>query len=94
MPDAAENGVATLTGNGKDDDKGTESNQPAATTTQEAVKRLAIVIKDGERIATVMHSRKVEIIYKDTGEVAEIDLAAVEIVGTELIHHENATSAS
>lgn len=94
VPDAAENGVAALTGNGKDDDKGTESNQPTATTTQEAVKRLAIVIKDGERIATVMHSRKVEIIYKDTGEVAEIDLAAVEIVGTEVIHHENTTSAS
>ncbi|CAE6850862.1 Transcriptional repressor protein KorB [Paraburkholderia aspalathi] len=85
VPDAAENGVAALIGT---------ANQPAATATQEAVKRLAIVIKDGERIATVMHSRKVEIIYKDTGEVAEIDLAAVEIVGTEVIHHENATSAS
>jgi len=92
-PDAAEKDVAALTGNGKDDDNGNQSNQPPATTTQEARKRLAIIVKDGERIATVMHSRKVEILYKDTGEMAEIDLAAVEIVGTEAIHHENTTRA-
>lgn len=94
MPDAAENSVAVLTGNGNADDKVTELNKPAATKTQEVVKKLAIVIKDGERIATVMHSRKVEILYKDTGEVAEIELAAVEIVGTEVIHHENSTRTS
>lgn len=94
VQDAAENGVAALTGNGKANDKITETSKPAATKTQEAVKKLAIVVRDGERIATVMCSRKVEIIYKDTGEVAEIDLAAVEIVGTEVIHHENSASAS
>lgn len=94
VPDAAENSVAVLTGNGNADDKVTEPNKPAATKAQEVVKKLAIVIKDGERIATVMHSRKVEILYKDTGEVAEIELAAVEIVGTEVIHHENSSRTS
>lgn len=92
--DAVKNSVAVLIGNGKADDKVTEPNKPAATKAQEVVKKLAIVIKDGERIATVMHSRKVEILYKDTGEVAEIELAAVEIVGTEVIHHENSSRTS
>ncbi|MEB0014484.1 ParB/RepB/Spo0J family partition protein [Glaciimonas sp. Cout2] len=92
VPDLVESSVTALTSN--TDDKVTDPNKPAATKTQEAVKKLAIVIKDGERIATVMHSRKVEILYKDTGEVVEIELAAVEIVGTEVIHHENSTRTS
>lgn len=88
---AAENGVVTLTGNGKGGDKVAEpanGQQPAVTAVPKAAKRLAIIVKDGERMATVMHSRRVEIIYKDTGEVAEIDLAAIQVVGTEVISHE------
>ena len=94
----AENSIKALSGNGKEDDKGTElhqslrSPQPIPATKQKGVKQLAIVIKDGERIATIMHNCKVEIMYRDTGEVAEIDLATVEIVGTEVIDHEENTT--
>jgi ParB family chromosome partitioning protein len=91
--DAARSRVISPTSNIADGNKVTESSRSVMAKTNEAVKKLVIVVKNGERIATVMHSSKIEIIYKDTGEVAKIDLAMVDVVGTEL-QHENSTYPS
>ena len=91
--DTVESRVIAPTSNITDGNKVTESSPSVIAKTNDAVKRLVIVVKNGERIATVMHSSKIEIIYKDTGEVAEIDLAMVDVIGTEL-QHENSTYTS
>lgn len=57
-------------------------------------KKLAIVVRSGEREATIDRRGKVAIVYKDTGETAEIDLEAVEIVGTEEIENEGSEASS
>ena len=85
-------GVAALADVGKGSENVLElaNRQQSVTTAEPAVvASLAIIVKDGERVATVMRSRQVEIIYKDTGEVAEIDLAALEVIGTEETYHED-----
>ncbi|CAH0445348.1 Nucleoid occlusion protein [Ralstonia syzygii subsp. syzygii] len=96
---------ASQDGDGKADDKVTPPTQ-SATSGQEPdgqmngtpvlakAKRLAIVVKAGERVATMGRGGKVEVIFKDTGEVAEIELAGLEIMGTEVIEHENVESLS
>ncbi|OTP75377.1 ParB/RepB/Spo0J family partition protein [Caballeronia sordidicola] len=74
---------------GKTDSKQNEDPKP---TQQQpgAPKKLAIVVRAGEREATVDRRGRIVIVYKDTGELAEIDLEAVEIVGTEEIKNEGA----
>jgi len=57
-------------------------------------KKLAIIVRSGEREAIIDRRGKVAIVYKDTGETAEIDLEAVEIVGTEEIENEGSTASA
>ncbi|ENZ95981.1 hypothetical protein, partial [Xanthomonas fragariae] len=84
-------------GGGKADDKLTATTQPTTSQQQtdgasavaNAKKKLAIVVKAGGRVATMGRGGKVEVIFKDTGDVAVIELASLEIVGTEVIKHEN-----
>jgi ParB family transcriptional regulator, chromosome partitioning protein len=94
---------AANAGDGKADNKVTEPTQSEnggqATTRLEAlalkpIKELAVVVRVGDRVATIARRGKVEAIFKDTGEVAEINLATVEIVGTEVIEKESVESVS
>lgn len=77
---------------GKIDSKQGEDSKPAQQ--KPAPKKLAIVVRAGEREARIDHRGKVAVVFKDTGEVAEIDLEAVEIVGTEEIENEGAEATS
>ncbi|WP_052689208.1 ParB/RepB/Spo0J family partition protein [Xanthomonas albilineans] len=87
-------------GEGKADGKLTAPTQPTTFQQQTGgqmngapvvanAKKLAIVVKVGGRVATMGRGGKVEVIFKDTGDVAVIELASLEIVGTEVIKHEN-----
>lgn len=50
--------------------------------------KFAILVRDGWRMASVVQCRRVEVRYKDTGEVAEVDFALLEVVGVEEIDQE------
>jgi hypothetical protein len=78
---------------GKIDSKQGEDSKPAQQKPAPP-KKLAIVVRAGEREARIDHRGKVAVVFKDTGEVAEIDLEAVEIVGTEEIENEGAEATS
>ena len=96
---------AGQSGDGKADDKVTAPVEPATTQqepggqanvapVQAGAKKLAVIVRAGERVTTIGRGGRVQVIFKDTGEVAEIDVAALEIVGTEVIDHENVESVS
>jgi ParB family transcriptional regulator, chromosome partitioning protein len=52
-------------------------------------KRLAVVLAHRGRAAVLRCRGRVEIAYKDSGEVALVDLAAVDVLGVEVIGHED-----
>ena len=57
--------------------------QPAAAGASHAVPRLTILVRHGTRLANIKHTCLVELIYQDTGDIAEVALEAVEVIGTE-----------
>ena len=61
----------------------------AAKTLTQVSSQRAILVKDGNRLAALLQRGRVEIRYKDTGEVADIELTALEVIGTEIVSDED-----